>query len=59
MCTNSVLYKICACIFNSQRICAQVLFFDLLDYFWIKDPLGMLKDSLGIIILLKSVLVMI
>ena len=25
MCTNSVLYGICAYIFNSRRICAQVL----------------------------------
>jgi len=25
MCTTSDLYRICACIFNSQRICAQLL----------------------------------
>ena len=59
MCTNSDLYRIYACIFNSQRTCAQVLSFDLLDYFLMKDPLGMLDDSLGSIILLRSVLVMI
>ena len=48
-----------AYIFNSQRIRAQVLCSNLLDYFWMKDPLGMLEDSLGSIIMLKSVLVMI
>ena len=32
---------------------------DLLDYFWMKDLLGMLEDSLGSIILLRSVLAMI
>ena len=59
MCMNSLLYGICACIFNYWRICAQVLCSDLLDYFWMKDLLGMLEDSLGSIILLRSVLVMI
>ena len=59
MCTNYDLYRICACIFNSWRICALVLCFDLLNYFWMKDLLGMLKESLGSIILLISVLVMI
>ena len=59
MCLNSDLYRTCAYIFNSQRICAQVLCSGLLDYFWMKDPLGTLEDSLGSIILLKSVLVMI
>ena len=67
MCMNFNLYRICACIFNSwriyaqvpcssfltcmgfrvyifnsRRICAQFLCFDLLDYFWMKDPLGMI-----------------
>ena len=59
MCTNYDLHKICACIFNSWKICAQFLYFDLLDYFWMKDPLGMLEDSLGSITQLRSVLVMI
>ena len=59
MCTISVLYGNCACIFNSQGICAQVMCSDLFDYFWMKDLLGMLEDSLGSIILLISVLVMI
>ena len=88
MCKNFNLYRICACIFNSWRICAQVLCSsfltcmgfrvcmfnshricawllycmgsmlsysipvgyvhdfmcsDLLDYFWMKDPLGMIN----------------
>ena len=45
----------CAYMFNSQRICARILCSDLLDYIWMKDPQGMLEDSLG----LESVLVMI
>ena len=53
------LNKICACIFNSRRICAQGLYSDLLDFFPTKDPLGMLEDSLRSMIQLKSVLVMI
>ena len=50
------LYKICAYMFNSRRICAQDLYSILLDYFWMKDPLGMLEDSLWSMILLKSAL---
>ena len=50
------LYKVCAYMFNSRRICAQDLHSDFLDYFWMKDPLGMLEDSLGSMILLKSAL---
>ena len=30
MCINSMLYRICACIFNSHRICVQVLCSSLL-----------------------------
>ena len=50
------LYKICAYMFNSRRRCAQDLHSDFLDYFWMKDPLGMLEDSLGSMILLNSAL---
>ena len=51
---HSDLYKICTCIYNSQRICTQDLHSGFLDYFWMKDPLGMLEDSLGSMILLES-----
>ena len=53
---HSNLYKIYPCMLNSHRICAQDLHFDFLNYFWMKDPLGMPEDSLGSMILLKSAL---
>ena len=53
---HSNLYKICAYIFNSRRICAQGLYSNFLDYFRMKDPLEMLEDPLGGMIKLKSVL---
>ena len=59
MCTNSDLYRICVCIFNSRRICAQFLYSDLLNYFWMKDSLEILEDSLKSIIPLRSVWVII
>ena len=46
----------CACIFNSRKICAQNLHSDFLDYFLMKDPLGMLEDSLESMIQLKCAL---
>ena len=49
-------------MFNSRKICAQILhsnFLTCLTISWMKDPLGMLEDLLGSIILLRSVLVMI
>ena len=55
---HSNLYKIYACMFNSRRICAQVLYSDFLTIFYERST-GMLKDSLGSIILWKNVSVMI
>ena len=40
-------YRACDCIFSSHRIHAQFLYSNLLNYFWMKDPLRMLEDSLG------------
>ena len=51
---HSDLDKICACIFNSRRICAQGLYSDLLEYLWMKYSLEMLDNSLGSMIQLKS-----
>ena len=53
---HSDLCKICACVFNSHRICAQNLHSDFLDYFSMKDLLGMLEDSLESMIQLKCAL---
>ena len=44
MCTISGWYRACACIFNSCRICAQFLYSDLLDYFWMKDARGLIGE---------------
>ena len=44
MCTISGWYRACACIFNSGRICAQFLYSDLLDYFWMKDARGLIGE---------------
>ena len=30
MCTNSDLHRVCACIFNSWKVCAQILYSSLL-----------------------------
>ena len=45
---HSNLYKICACILDSYRICAQDLHSDFLDYFWMKDPLGCWRTHWGV-----------
>ena len=45
---NFDMGKICAYIFNSHRICAQGLYSNLLDYFWMKDPLGCWRTHWGV-----------
>ena len=49
----------CACMFNSYRICAQILYSDLLDYFFDERSTGDAKGLTGECDLLRNVLVMI